>query len=529
MVDALLFSSTRFSSPLLNRTTNTENMGQFLLRVPDEIIQTVDNTVWDDMYFAGIDGTPWQTKTEFQDGLLTVEIKVPSSGKFHIPWKVEGVGTRILSTCSLAPSEERQYDLMIELARGSCYRARILGSEWERLGIQLDNAFNQHVEYGTNCFINALTKIKSSESATKETLEAISHHQQALDLIAQDYAERSIAQRKQRDPKLTTLLAGSVLATSEDTAADQEIACLDLFAQTFNTAAVRLNWRDIQANPDQFNFTAVVNLIKQYNQIGLRTIAGPMIDLERELMPDWLMRYADQPDALEQASLNYLEKSVTQLKGTVQLWNCLSGINRSKLIPMDDERMMRFSLSALQTIRRLDPETPTILSFDQPFGEYLRKPNSGMPGLKIAETLARSGLGMAGIGLDIKVNYGKHGSMPRSAIDFSQKLDRWGTLGLPLLVQISAPGSAGKDEQSLFHQNEYDNSSPQENSPEDQLENIAPLLQILLAKPYVHGIVWDGWADQNPHFMPHSGLIGIDQKARPLQQHLCQLRADHLG
>ena len=132
---------------------------------------------------------------------------------------------------------------------------------------------------------------------------------------------------------------------------------------------------------------------------------------------------------------------------------------------MDDERMMRFSLSALQTIRRLDPETPTILSFDQPFGEYLRKPNSGMPGLKIAETLARSGLGMAGIGLDIKVNYGKHGSMPRSAIDFSQKLDRWGTLGLPLLVQISAPGSAGKDEQSLVHQNEYDNSSHQENSP----------------------------------------------------------------
>ena len=49
-----------------------------------------------------------------------------------------------------------------------------------------------------------------------------------------------------------------------------------------------------------------------------------MIDLERELMPDWLMRSADQPDALEQASLNYLEKTVTQLKGTVQLWNCLS-------------------------------------------------------------------------------------------------------------------------------------------------------------------------------------------------------------
>ena len=50
-------------------------MGQFLLRVPDEIIQTVDNTVWDDMYFAGIDGTPWQTKTQFQDGLLTVKSK----------------------------------------------------------------------------------------------------------------------------------------------------------------------------------------------------------------------------------------------------------------------------------------------------------------------------------------------------------------------------------------------------------------------------------------------------------------------
>ena len=195
---------------------------------------------------------------------------------------------------------------------------------------------------------------------------------------------------------------------------------------------------------------------------------------------------------------------------------------------MDDEQIMRLSLAILQKVRGADPETPAIISFDQPFGEYLRRPNRGIPAMKVAETLIRSGLGIAGVGLDIKLNYDQYGTMPRSAIDFSQNLDSWGSLGVPLLVQLSAPGAMDSDAHAIQNLSIVEDSATSETAGDSQLRDIRPLLQILLAKPYVHGIVWNGWADHAPHLLPNSGLVDQQHQPRPLQRHLAELRELHL-
>ena len=89
------------------------------------------------------------------------------------------------------------------------------------------------------------------------------------------------------------------------------------------------------------------------------------------------------------------------------------------------------------------------MSFDQPFGEYLAKHRDGISPLHFADALVRSGLGMAGIGLEFRVNYCNHSTLPRSAVDFGQMIDRWATLGMPMLVQLTVPGGAGVDANSL--------------------------------------------------------------------------------
>lgn len=49
----------------------------------------------------------------------------------------------------------------------------------------------------------------------------------------------------------------------------------------------------------------------------------------------------------------------------------------------------------VETIRRLDAETPLIVSFDAPWGEYLRKTPLAYAPIHIADHLVRSGLPIA--------------------------------------------------------------------------------------------------------------------------------------
>lgn len=514
---------------------HTEIMGLFHLQVPDQISRTLPPEVWDSIHFCGSGGTPWQTIVEKENNQLEIGLKVSSSGKVHILWPVEGLGSRVLATCTLAPSKTKSYNLVTELARGSCHRARMLAAEWNRLGIHLSELFVQHLTEGTACFLKALKHDDSSPESIQESTKAILHLELAVDSLADEYANYCIDQRKQRDPRLTTLLAGSMLAPASFDSSSEVIPMQELYLQTFNTAAVRLNWREIEIEPNKLNYAPVEKIIEGFDEIGLRTISGPLIDFETELLPEWVLNFSDHFDALQQASINFVERTVSHLKGKAQLWNCMSGINTSGPFYLDDEQIMRLSLSILQTVRHSDPETPAIVSFNEPFGEYLRKPHGGIPGLKVAETLQRCGLGLAGIGLDIKLNYSQTGSMQRSAMDFSQNLDRWSALGLPLLIQLTAPAGSTNDPYCIAHQQGRENQTPfqgvdmSSHFDDMQLRVIKPILPILLAKPYVHGIVWNGWSDGVPHHSPNAGLLDQSGTPRPLQKYLRAMRADHLS
>ena len=510
-----------------DRTDNAKNMGQFQFHITKDLRETVPDHVWNSAHFCGPHGTPWQSQTEYNDESLTIRTKIPASGKIQILWPIDGLGTRLLSTCSLSSSDTKQFHLPIELARGSCHRARTLSSAWELSGAPKNQKSRQDLDEGTGYFLEALKNLPNQEIATQYANQAIARLEQSLDHIAQDYASASISQRKLRDPKLSTLLAASILTGHRHNAFLNHPEMQLIYTETFNTAAMRINWRDIEPEQGVFDLSPARNMIDQFQSMGLRTIVGPLIDFEKELLPTWMTTVAGDFESLQQVALNYVEQTISKLKGSVQLWNCISGMNTGGPIQMDDEQIMRLSLAVLQTVRKTDPETPAVISFDQPFGEYLRHPSGGVPGLKVAETLARCGLGMAGIGLDIKMNYGDSGSMQRSAMDFSQNLDRWGNLGLPLLVQIAAPADSLEDPLAILSHSS--DSDPNEMPCNHQEKILEPLLPILLAKPYIHGIVWNGWSDEADHLLPNSGLLDANQQPRPLQKYLAKLRSDHLA
>jgi hypothetical protein len=118
------------------------------------------------------------------------------------------------------------------------------------------------------------------------------------------------------------------------------------------------------------------------------------------------------------------------------------------------------------------------------------------------------------------------GSLPRDPIDISRLIDRWGQLGLPLMVIITNPSQLAGDPQAE-HGLGVSAWSTGAKSPAEGQKNEA-LLRLLLAKPTVHAIIWNQTSDQLPHGFANAGLWDARGKAKSILNSAAKLRQAYL-
>ena len=251
-------------------------MGQFHFAVPSESSQLLEQTLWKDAYICGIEGVPWECHNSVEHGVLSISRPIDSSGKLYLTCPTKGLGYRTLSTCSLMPLAN-PHPLYLELARGSCFRARVQSSSWERAGLTLGDLFAELLQRGTAQFLDAAQSRNNLEECSRSALQAIATLEQAIADLGESFALQSIAYRKQREPQLGTLLAGSVVPPSPT-----KSTLGSRFERAFNCAAVRMNWGTIEAEAGKFDFTG--GMIKNTVMVALnRALAAdaeaPSLDM----------------------------------------------------------------------------------------------------------------------------------------------------------------------------------------------------------------------------------------------------------
>ena len=82
-------------------------MGQFHFAVPSGSQPILKQTLWKDAYICGIEGVPWECRNTVEDGILSIDRPVDTSGKLYLTCPTKGLGYRTLSTCSLMPTRRR--------------------------------------------------------------------------------------------------------------------------------------------------------------------------------------------------------------------------------------------------------------------------------------------------------------------------------------------------------------------------------------------------------------------------------------
>jgi hypothetical protein len=198
------------------------------------------------------------------------------------------------------------------------------------------------------------------------------------------------------------------------------------------------------------------------------------------------------------------------------------------VLSLGDDQRLQITVQTVESIRRIDPKTPLVVSFDQPWGEYMTSDERELTPMQFADTLVRADLGLSGICLEINLGYHPGGTLPRDELQFSQVIDRWSAFGLPLLVALTVPSGASPDANARQGVQVFAGSSRNTADAESQRVVAQRLVPLLLAKQAVQAVFWNQLADAAPHDFPHGGLLDTTGAAKPALEVLRLIRREHL-
>ncbi len=473
------------------------------------------------VYMAGLDEIPWRAKVQWVEGGLIVERVEGDSGNLFVPCQVDGRGELVLSTACLM-ERAQPYHLQVELARGTLNRLRNQIAVWESMGMRVPEAVRRLVHESSEQFAAAATSQDDPGTAAVRAMESARTALLAIDALAASFADQALATRHQSG-KINALF-GVNLGTTKPTP-----AMTSAIVPAINTAVVPLSWRSIEASEGKRDWSLCDAQIEWCRANNLKTCSGPLLQVDKWSLPDWMYLFGEgDEENFRNCVAEHIDAVVNRYRGKVQLWQCAARLNLNNDFEQSEEDRLRLAVLTVEVIRRADARTPIVLSLDQPWGSYMAREDYDLSPLHFADALVRAQLGIAGIGLEINFGYVPHGSESRDVVEFGRQIDRYGSLGLPLLVTLTVPGGNEKDAAAALKDQPAAFAANGNGSGEAQRAWAQSYVPMLLTKQPVQGILWNQLTDSQPHLYPHAGLFDAKDRPKPIVEELAKIRREHV-
>jgi len=467
-------------------------------------------------YLSGIDRVAWPVHSRLDGEELILTRSVSESGALHIPWPVEGHGTLALSTGSLV-ERPAPYQLPLELARGTVGQLCEQMADWKSIGMVVPEAAETRISEAIASLSTAAVSQEDRSASAERAERTIRIALEAAGQLARAYIEQALAVRRRSGARLPTLLVGDLGVSPPDEPTARQ------FLPAFNAARVPLRWRRIEASEGSYHWDVSDKQIEWCKANKLKACGGPLLQLDGRTVPDWLYLWEGDFDNLLSCVSQFVSATVKRYRGKVDLWLAAGRTNTAETLSLSEEQCLRLTARAFEAARSIDPDTPVVVSIDQPWAECASRREVDFPPLHFADALFRSGSDISGVVLEVNLGYQPGGTLPRTLLEFNRQLDHWSLLGLPLFVSITA--SSGRSEDPLARRRAR---PPADSTPRWQQAWIARYLPLFLAKSYVIGVIWNQLRDGEPHDFPHGGLFDAQGRPKPALQTLAAIRKAYL-
>ncbi|MFK7820986.1 MAG: endo-1,4-beta-xylanase [Planctomycetaceae bacterium] len=436
---------------------------------------------------TGFDGRSFAMRVEATGNTLVCTRQQSDSGKLHILCPVDGFGSVMLATASLRERTD-PYVLALELARGTVCELRNQTGAWQVAGLRIPDSMKEPYDTAHRLFTAAVLKQSSIEECSQHAWEAIANAVKAGRLLTEAYVSQRMVFRQSRSQSLPVSLGcdtGSAAVENPDR---------EQFESVFNSALVPVTWKTIESVEGEYDWDNLDETIDWCVQNRNFVVAGPLLDLAKGGMPSWLETWQHDFLNLQSFVADFVETAVSRYVGRVRHWEIVGNANTGGALNLTEENRLSLAARTLEVARQVDDEIQLSLMIGQPFGEYMTDGNHRLSPIQFVDALARSGIGLSEVHLDIRL--GEHGncSLPQHLLQFSKLMDLWSYLGLPLSVSLSCVGDYAANEMQLA-----------------MLERYVP---VLMAKDSVVGIYWGCLRDGSGSTRNGCGLVNEDGSER---------------
>src|SRR3954452_22378994 len=473
-------------------------------------------------YVTGLDRTPSRLGIEFRSGLMICHRDNNESGRLFVPWPVEGFGTPIVGTATLA-ERPKPYSLAVELARGKLNDVRNQLADWKQMGLRVPAEFDGMMDQAHHAFVKAATAGDQPEESHAAAQACLAAAYSASTLMVEVYTDQVLQTRLAGVPKLPTSF-GCMLE------GDPKLAPWTKdWGATFNAAQACCTWRTLAPAEGQYHWEPLDAQVAWCRRNKLPLQAGPLLDFRARALPDWIWLWEGDFDTLHGLVVDFVRQAVTRYRGKIPLWHLVHRPACGDFLGLSEEEQIRIAARAIQVARQADPSAQFTIGVERPWAEWMSTTTFQLGPLHLADYLVRADLGLAGVPLEIAPGFSSPGSHIRDLFDFSRLLDLFALLNLPLHIWLAFPSSAQPDPQADPTVRVEAEQWP---GPLDEMTQAAwgaKWAALAVAKPFVRSVTWLQPSDATPHLYPHAGLFRPDQTPKPLYSWIRAFRREVLS
>ena len=471
-------------------------------------------------YLTGADGRVFSTRIEVDGAIIGCRRTSSESSKFHVAWPVAGFGRPVIATASL-PERDEPYLLPIELARGKIVQVRNQASQWELSGMRVPPEFAEPSRLAHRAFAKAASGQDRPEEASQLANEALHYACAAAEALTRGYAEQALAGRLQRFGGLPASIGCELQGSTPNPDAN------DLFAAAFNSATIAVPWQKIEAIEGEYDWGPSDRQLEWCEQQKLMVRGGPLIDLGPDGLPTWLARWEHDIFNLQSFVCDFVETAISRYVGRIRIWEVAARLNTGGALKLTEESRLTLAARVLDVARQVDEEAQLLIRVDQPWGDYQARGQHRLSPLQLVDALLRSGVGLAGVNLELAAGYLPRGSAYRDLLEISRLIDAWSVLGVPIHATLACPSSSDDDALAGSEWEVEPRMWAKPIDDEGQADWIDHVLELLLAKPSIAGVSLTHFSDGEPHLFPQAGLLRGDGIPKPALERIMAQRQRH--
>jgi hypothetical protein len=457
----------------------------------------------------GPESVPMSGEVVFRDGLLYVSRLEEHAAGVSLMWDMGPIGAYHMETTRLLPRDQ-PYVLNVELARCRLMKIVQKQEDWNLFDFPRAEKFQQLFRETQMLFADALGRLDRPAEASVLADQSLQISVVLSEQLAEFHCDLLINRRRQSNAFARHIFGCRVDSTI------QNQKYKDTLCDYFDYAILPMSWKQLQPEEEAFNTAAVDDWVELLNKRRLPIIAGPLINLADQNVPDWMFIWEHDFDTLRELAYEYVQRVVHRYRKGVAVWNVCSGLHASTSFTLSFEQIIELTRLLVSQVKTLLPNARTLVTVTHPYGEYHAHGTGGVPPMLYAEMIAQSGVNFEAFGLELETGVPAPGLYARDMFQISSMLDKFSTIGRPVFLTAvgspdrNVPDAGDRSEGKLDPSRGGRWHRPWD--PQLQAEWMDSVYRMALSKPYVESIAWGNLTDIHPT-LPGGGLM--DDMFRP--------------